>query len=56
MVVVVGKPKWPTPMLTAYIRYAALNPYWYVPSDLAGEDVGQYVLKFGPQVSRRIWL
>jgi murein L,D-transpeptidase YcbB/YkuD len=47
MVVVVGKPKWPTPMLTAYIRYAALNPFWYVPSDLAGEDVGQYVLKYG---------
>ncbi|MES2327318.1 MAG: L,D-transpeptidase family protein, partial [Pseudomonadota bacterium] len=47
MVVVVGKPKNPTPMLAAYIRYAALNPYWYVPSDLAGEDVGQYVLKFG---------
>ena len=47
MVVVVGKPKWPTPMLTAYIRYAALNPYWYVPSDLAGEDVGQFVLKQG---------
>ena len=47
MVVVVGKPKWPTPMLAAYIRFAALNPYWYVPSDLAGEDVGQYVLKFG---------
>lgn len=49
MVVVVGKPKWPTPMLTAYIRYAALNPYWYVPSDLAGEDVGQFVLKQGLQ-------
>ncbi len=47
MVVVVGKPKWPTPMMTAYIRYAALNPYWYVPSDLAGEDVGQYVVKYG---------
>ena len=47
MVVVVGKPKWPTPLLTAYIRYAALNPYWYVPPDLAGEDVGQYVLKHG---------
>ena len=47
MVVVVGKPKWPTPMLAAYIRYAALNPYWYVPSDLAGEDVGQYVVRFG---------
>jgi L,D-transpeptidase YcbB len=47
MVVVVGKPKWPTPLLTAYIRYAALNPYWYVPSDLAGEDVGQYVVRQG---------
>ena len=47
MVVVVGKPKWQTPMIAAYIRYAALNPYWYVPSDLAGEDVGQFVVKFG---------
>ncbi|MEO7277101.1 MAG: L,D-transpeptidase family protein, partial [Sphingomicrobium sp.] len=47
MVVVVGKPKWQTPMLTAYIRYAALNPYWYVPPDLAGEDVGQFVVKQG---------
>jgi murein L,D-transpeptidase YcbB/YkuD len=47
MVVVVGKPKWPTPLLTAYIRYAALNPYWYVPPDLAGEDVGQFVVKQG---------
>lgn len=49
MVVVVGKPKWPTPMLSAYIRYAALNPYWYVPPDLAGEDVGQFVVKQGLQ-------
>ena len=47
MVVVVGKTKYPTPMLAAYIRYAALNPYWYVPSDLAGEDVAQYVVKYG---------
>jgi L,D-transpeptidase YcbB len=47
MVVVVGKTKWPTPMLAAYIRFAALNPYWYVPPDLAGEDVGQFVLKQG---------
>lgn len=47
MVVVVGKTKWPTPMLAAYIRFAALNPYWYVPPDLAGEDVGQYVVKQG---------
>jgi murein L,D-transpeptidase YcbB/YkuD len=47
MVVVVGQPKWPTPMLTAYIRFAALNPYWYVPPDLAWEDVGQWVKKYG---------
>jgi len=47
MVVVVGKPKWPTPLMTAYIRYAALNPYWYVPPDLAPEDVAQYVVKQG---------
>jgi murein L,D-transpeptidase YcbB/YkuD len=47
MVVVVGKPKWQTPMLTAYIRFAALNPYWYVPPELAPEDVAQYVVKYG---------
>lgn len=47
MVVVVGKTKYPTPMLAAYIRYAALNPYWYVPSDLAWDDVGQFVEKQG---------
>jgi murein L,D-transpeptidase YcbB/YkuD len=45
MVVVVGQTKYPTPMLAAYIRYAALNPYWYVPPDLAWEDVGKYVVK-----------
>ena len=47
MVVVVGKPQYPTPMLAAYIRYAALNPYWYVPPDLAWDDVGQFVQKQG---------
>jgi murein L,D-transpeptidase YcbB/YkuD len=47
MVVVVGQTKYPTPMLAAYIRYAALNPYWYVPPDLAWEDVGQNVEKYG---------
>jgi murein L,D-transpeptidase YcbB/YkuD len=47
MVVVVGKTKYPTPMLAAYIRYAALNPYWYVPPDLAWDDVGQFVKKQG---------
>jgi murein L,D-transpeptidase YcbB/YkuD len=47
MVVVVGKPKWQTPMLTAYIRFAALNPYWYVPPELVPEDIGEYVAKYG---------
>jgi murein L,D-transpeptidase YcbB/YkuD len=47
MVVVVGKTKYPTPMLAALIRYAALNPYWYVPPDLAWDDVGQFVEKQG---------
>ena len=36
-----------TPMLTAYIRFAALNPYWYVPPELVPEDIGEYVAKYG---------
>lgn len=47
MVVVVGKPKYPTPMLTAWIRFASLNPYWYVPPDLAAERIAPNVLKRG---------
>ena len=47
MRVVVGKPKYPTPMMTAYIRFAALNPYWYVAPDLAAERIAPKVLKQG---------
>lgn len=47
MKVVVGKPKNPTPMMSAYIRFAALNPYWYVPPDLASERIAPKVLKQG---------
>jgi len=47
MVVVVGKPKYPTPLITAYIRFASLNPYWYVPPDLAAERIAPNVLKRG---------
>ena len=47
MRVVVGKPKNPTPMMAAYIRYASLNPYWYVPPDLAAERVAPNVVKEG---------
>jgi L,D-transpeptidase YcbB len=47
MRVVVGKPKNPTPMMAALIRFAALNPYWYVPADLAAERIAPNVVKDG---------
>jgi len=47
MKVVVGKPKNPTPMMAAYIRFAALNPYWNVPPDLAAERIAPNVVKGG---------
>ena len=43
MRVVVGKPVYPTPMMAAYIRFASLNPYWYVPPDLAAERIAPNV-------------
>ncbi len=48
MRVVVGRPKHPTPMMAARIRYTSLNPYWYVPPDLAAERVAPNVVKQGP--------
>jgi murein L,D-transpeptidase YcbB/YkuD len=47
MRVVVGKPKYPTPMMNAFIRAAALNPYWNVPPDLAAERIAPFVVKQG---------
>jgi L,D-transpeptidase YcbB len=47
MRVVVGKPIYPTPMMSAYIRYTALNPYWYVPADLGAERIAPNVVKSG---------
>lgn len=47
MRVVVGKPNNPTPMMVALVRFAALNPYWYVPPDLAAERIAPKVLKQG---------
>jgi murein L,D-transpeptidase YcbB/YkuD len=47
MRVVVGKPIYPTPMMTAWVRFAALNPYWYVPPDLAAERIAPRVVKRG---------
>jgi L,D-transpeptidase YcbB len=47
MRVVVGKPKYPTPMMSAWIRYASLNPYWYVPPDLAAERIAPNTVRRG---------
>jgi murein L,D-transpeptidase YcbB/YkuD len=47
MRVVVGKPKYPTPMMTAWVRFASLNPYWFVPPDLAAERIAPNVVKRG---------
>jgi murein L,D-transpeptidase YcbB/YkuD len=47
MRVVVGKPNHPTPMMSAYMRYAALNPYWFVPPDLAAERIAPKVVRQG---------
>jgi murein L,D-transpeptidase YcbB/YkuD len=47
MVVVVGKPKYPTPLMTAYIRFASLNPYWFVPPDLAAERIAPNTVRRG---------
>ncbi|NUS99385.1 MAG: L,D-transpeptidase family protein [Sphingomonas sp.] len=54
MRVVVGKPIYPTPIMAAYIRFANLNPYWYVPADLAAERIAPNVLKQGlPYLDRQ---
>jgi murein L,D-transpeptidase YcbB/YkuD len=47
MRVVVGKPKNPTPMMAATIKFTALNPYWNVPADLTAERIAPNVLKDG---------
>ena len=47
MRVVVGKPKYPTPMMAALIRFASLNPYWYVPPDLAAERIAPNTVRRG---------
>lgn len=47
MRVVVGKPVNPTPMMAGMIRFAAVNPYWNVPPDLAAERIAPNVIKLG---------
>jgi len=39
MRVVVGKPDWPTPVLSAAVRYVVFNPLWNVPATIAVSEV-----------------
>ena len=47
MEVVVGKPRYATPMMAGVIRYAVYNPYWNVPVDLVRDDYAKRVLRGG---------
>ncbi|MFV0624980.1 L,D-transpeptidase family protein [Sphingomonas sp. ac-8] len=44
MRVVVGTPETQTPMLAGMVRYAILNPYWNVPTDLVQKKIAPRVL------------
>ena len=39
MKVIVGKPSWPTPVLTDTIEYLVVNPAWNVPSTIARHEI-----------------
>jgi murein L,D-transpeptidase YcbB/YkuD len=39
MRVVVGKPSWPTPVLSATMSHVVLNPDWHVPPSIAAQEL-----------------
>ena len=47
MKAIVGKAASPTPMMAAKIRYASVNPYWNVPTDLVQKLVAPRVIADG---------
>ena len=47
MKVIVGQPKFPTPLLAGKIWYVTFNPYWHIPHDVAQRKVAPIVLKRG---------
>ena len=47
MRVVIGKTKYPTPVMSGLIRYAVMNPYWNSPADLTAERIAPSVLREG---------
>ncbi|MET0270056.1 MAG: L,D-transpeptidase family protein [Sphingomonas sp.] len=44
MRVVAGAAETPTPMLAGHVRYAILNPYWNVPTDLAARRIAPKIV------------
>lgn len=48
MKVIAGRPATPTPMMRSVIRYATLNPYWNVPTDLTRSRLAPEVVSKGP--------
>lgn len=53
MKVVVGKPKYATPMISSVIYYAAVNPYWHVPDHLVRETIAPRAAKLGDSYLKR---
>jgi murein L,D-transpeptidase YcbB/YkuD len=53
MRVIVGRPAAATPVVESTIYNATLNPYWYVPTDLARSIIAPAVLKDGPSYLRK---
>lgn len=47
MKVVVGKPELQTPAMAGFVRFAILNPYWFVPDDLVQNNIAANVLDRG---------
>ncbi len=45
MKVVVGKPKWQTPVFSAMMRYVTLNPTWNVPDNIARAEEIPHLLR-----------
>jgi murein L,D-transpeptidase YcbB/YkuD len=53
MKVVVGRTDHQTPMMSGYIRYAILNPYWNIPADFTRDKLAPRVLKGGEAYLRK---
>ena len=52
MKVVVGKVDHQTPVMSGYIRYAIVNPYWNVPADFTRDKIAKAVLQRGKSYLR----